>query len=54
MSALSNAELAGCEDLPLAQLSAGQKRRAALARLWRTSACLWLLDEPFTDIVLSW
>lgn len=28
------------------RLSAGQKRRVALARLWFTRAPLWLLDEP--------
>lgn len=50
LSALVHAGLAGYEDLPLAQLSAGQQRRAALARLWLTSARLWLLDEPFTAI----
>ncbi|MRS15015.1 cytochrome c biogenesis heme-transporting ATPase CcmA [Enterobacteriaceae bacterium RIT691] len=50
LSALAHAGLAGYEDLPLAQLSAGQQRRAALARLWLTSARLWLLDEPFTAI----
>lgn len=50
LSALAHAGLAGYEDVPLAQLSAGQQRRAALARLWLTSARLWLLDEPFTAI----
>ncbi|WP_423820960.1 heme ABC exporter ATP-binding protein CcmA [Salinisphaera sp. SPP-AMP-43] len=29
-----------------ARLSAGQKRRVSLARLWVTEARLWLLDEP--------
>ncbi|WP_139386649.1 ATP-binding cassette domain-containing protein, partial [Salmonella enterica] len=28
--------LAGFEDVPVAQLSAGQQRRVALARLWLT------------------
>ncbi|MFP1527299.1 heme ABC exporter ATP-binding protein CcmA [Escherichia coli] len=36
------------EDLPVNQLSAGQQRRVALARLWLTRATLWILDEPFT------
>lgn len=31
-------------------LSEGQKRRIALARLWFSSAQLWILDEPFTAI----
>jgi heme exporter protein A len=31
-------------------LSAGQKRRVALARLLVSSAKLWILDEPFTSL----
>jgi heme exporter protein A len=31
-------------------LSAGQKRRLALARLLVTDARLWILDEPFTSL----
>ncbi|WP_348765491.1 cytochrome c biogenesis heme-transporting ATPase CcmA [uncultured Salinisphaera sp.] len=31
---------------PSGRLSAGQKRRVSLARLWLTDAPLWLLDEP--------
>ena len=42
--------LAGYEDIPVNQLSAGQQRRVALARLWLTRARLWILDEPFTAI----
>ena len=33
-------------DLPARMLSAGQKRRLALARLVVSRAPLWLLDEP--------
>lgn len=48
--ALAFAGLAGHEDVASAQLSAGQHRRVALARLWITQAKLWILDEPFTAI----
>jgi heme exporter protein A len=35
---------------PCRQLSAGQNRRAALARLVLSNAPLWILDEPFTAL----
>ncbi|WP_330998795.1 cytochrome c biogenesis heme-transporting ATPase CcmA [Intestinirhabdus alba] len=50
LEALEHAGLAGYEDIPVCQLSAGQQRRVALARLWLTHATLWILDEPFTAI----
>jgi heme exporter protein A len=37
-------------DLPVRYLSAGQKRRLALARLLVASRPLWLLDEPTTAL----
>lgn len=37
-------------DLPSAALSAGQKRRIALARLRLQTARLWVLDEPLTSL----
>ena len=37
-------------DVPCYQLSAGQHRRVALARLYLSNAPLWILDEPFTAI----
>lgn len=42
--------LSGREDIPVANLSAGQKRRVALSRLWLTPAKLWILDEPLTAL----
>ena len=35
------------------QLSAGQKRRLALARIWLSPAPLWLLDEPYANLDLD-
>lgn len=48
--ALARVGLAGYEDSPCYQLSAGQQRRVALARLFLRPAALWILDEPFTAI----
>ncbi|HAS63359.1 MAG TPA: heme ABC transporter ATP-binding protein CcmA [Vibrio sp.] len=48
--ALVKVGLAGREDVPVAQLSAGQQRRVALARLWLSDHKLWILDEPLTAI----
>lgn len=48
--ALAQVGLAGREDVPVAQLSAGQQRRVALARLWLSNQPLWILDEPLTAI----
>ncbi|HEY0942001.1 MAG TPA: cytochrome c biogenesis heme-transporting ATPase CcmA [Steroidobacter sp.] len=39
-----------CADLPVRALSAGQKRRVALARVMLTRASLWILDEPITNL----
>ncbi|KAA0012047.1 cytochrome c biogenesis heme-transporting ATPase CcmA [Billgrantia pellis] len=49
-SALEEVGLAGFEDVPAGQLSAGQQRRVALARLVLAPRPLWVLDEPFTAI----
>ena len=48
--ALTEVGLAGYLDTPAHQLSAGQQRRIALARLWLTDKKVWLLDEPFTAL----
>lgn len=50
LDALEKVGLAGFEDVPAGQLSAGQQRRVALARLKLTPRALWVLDEPFTAI----
>jgi heme exporter protein A len=44
--ALTALEVAALADRPCRHLSAGQRRRAALARLRLSRAPLWLLDEP--------
>ena len=50
LSALREVGLNGSHLVPCRSLSAGQQRRAALARLTASSAPLWLLDEPFAAL----
>jgi heme exporter protein A len=45
-AALAELGLTPLADLPARVLSAGQKRRLALARLALSAAPIWLLDEP--------
>jgi len=45
-ASLAAVSLAGYANLPAKFLSAGQKRRLALARIIASAAPLWLLDEP--------
>lgn len=52
-TALALVGLAGFEDTPLRTLSAGQKKRLGLARLWLSPAPLWLLDEPYANLDLE-
>lgn len=48
--ALEGTGLAGFQNVPCRNLSAGQQRRVALARLLIADEPLWLLDEVFTAI----
>ena len=48
--ALEKVGLYGYEDVPCHNLSAGQHRRVALARLYLSTDALWILDEAFTAI----
>ncbi len=48
--ALDQVGLYGFEDVATRNLSAGQQRRLAIARLLVTEARLWILDEPFTSL----
>lgn len=48
--ALYQVGLYGFEDVPCARLSAGQKRRVALAQLFLSQAKCWILDEPYTSL----
>jgi heme exporter protein A len=48
--ALERARLAAYVDTPCRQLSTGQLRRVALARLLMLGSCLWVLDEPLTGL----
>lgn len=50
--ALFDVGLAGFEDAPARQFSAGQRKRLALARLLLVPAPLWLLDEPYANLDL--
>jgi heme exporter protein A len=52
-AAMGMVGLAGYEDAPVRTLSAGQKKRLGLARLWLSPAPLWLLDEPYANLDLD-
>ena len=47
-------ELTGLLDLEVRRLSAGQRRRLALARLVAGPRALWLLDEPLSPLDARW
>jgi heme exporter protein A len=50
MALLEEVGLTRQAELPCRYLSAGQRRRLALARLLLTARPLWLLDEPFAAL----
>lgn len=47
---LERLQISACADLPARALSAGQKRRVAIARVLLMDAPLWILDEPITNL----
>jgi heme exporter protein A len=47
---LARLRIEQCAGLPARALSAGQKRRVAIARILLTRAPLWILDEPITNL----
>ena len=51
--ALALVGMAGYEDHLVRQLSAGQKKRIGLARIWLAPVPLWLLDEPYANLDLD-
>ncbi len=53
VAALAQLGLAHVADLPVRALSAGQKRRVALARLLVAQRPVWLLDEPTTALDIA-
>jgi len=52
-SALGGVGLEGYADVAVRQLSAGQKKRVALARVLLAPVGLWLLDEPYANLDLD-
>ncbi len=49
-SVLTKLNLIHVQDIYAKQLSAGQRRRLAMAQLFLSQATVWLLDEPFTAL----
>ena len=51
--AMATVGLSGYEDALARQMSAGQRKRLSLARLWLSPAPLWLMDEPYANLDLE-
>jgi len=49
-AALASFSMAPIKDVPVAMLSAGQRRRVGLSRLALETRLVWLLDEPATSL----
>lgn len=49
-AALQSVGLKNYHDSLVKELSQGQGRRCALARLWCSHAPIWILDEPYTAL----
>lgn len=49
-AALAAYDLIALAEVPMRYLSAGQKRRAGLARVHASRAPIWLLDEPYNGL----